>query len=205
MANGLLLFFLVGFFLVGSAVGFGGCASVGFVLVGGMAASSSFSFSSEAIVRLLHLFLCEREVGLIVIPDGGSFVCVAAAGSNDCCVFRSPTAWSVAADFYSPLLLAELLADVSSAFSIRLDGCSGRWLLRRFQVLQWLCGLEVDRVFLQRASDGSDCKGEVLLEQGVALCNSLFLQGALCKKKRIDNIPKSDIRFGPMLPVWCEV
>jgi hypothetical protein len=195
MANGLLLFFLVGFFLVGSAVGFGGCASVGFVLVGGMAASSvcsgfgggfvnSFSFSSEAIVRLLHLFLCEREVGLIVIPDGGSFVCVAAAGSNDCCVFRSPTAWSVAADFYSPLLLAELLADVSSAFSIRLDGCSGRWLLRRFQVLQWLCGLEVDRVFLQRASDGSDCKGEVLLEQGVALCNSLFLQGALCKKKK---------------------
>jgi hypothetical protein len=46
--------------------------------------------------------------------------------------------------------------------------------------------MEVDRVFLQRAlvmvADGSDCKGEMLLEQGVALCNSLFVQGVLCKK-----------------------
>jgi hypothetical protein len=46
--------------------------------------------------------------------------------------------WSTMADFSSPLLLVELLADIHSTISIHLDGVSGRWFLRGFQCVELL-------------------------------------------------------------------
>jgi hypothetical protein len=86
-------------------------------------------------LRCLEPFLCERE-GPLVIPDG-CFVCGAAGGGI--CLFRSPASRLAAADSPSPLVLTASVADSRSTSSIRLEGCSRRWLLRCSQGLESIC------------------------------------------------------------------
>jgi hypothetical protein len=128
--------------LILSLVGFGGAARRFFCfLLDGLDEGfvghsvSSFPFSGDASVWCLSLLLCER-VGLLVIP-GGCFGCGAAGGGT--CLFWSQVPREAAVDLRSPPFLAASVTDFRSTSSIRLDGCSGRWLLWRFQGLEPIC------------------------------------------------------------------
>jgi hypothetical protein len=134
MACGLLVSFLIG--------RVGGKAKVFFwvsVIVPGSGFSrcvfNVFLIAAVVSVRFLVPFLCER----VGIPIGGCFDGAAASGSSDYCSVRSLASWSMMEDFSSPLLSAELLVDIRSTISIRLDDVFRRWLLRRFHGVELLC------------------------------------------------------------------
>jgi hypothetical protein len=80
-----------------------------------------FLVAAATNVRFPVPFLCER----VGIPVGGCFDGAAGGGSSDYCSVWSLASWSTMAGLSSLLLPAELLIDIRSTISIRLDNVSG--------------------------------------------------------------------------------
>jgi hypothetical protein len=132
----------------------------------------------------IFLLSCERVGFLDGFPIGDRDCAANVVGSGS--LIRSSVVWTqprMAADLSSSLSLHKLAADGLSAFTMRLGGAAGCWLMRLLQGLTplvkigggtWLA-LGFRQQLGVRAASGSPCC------LGVALCNFQLVQGAFYK------------------------